>query len=170
MITPKPLSSVCRPMAALLIVLALALLAAGCEGREEPLTPTACREGTEALLAALASAPDEVRLGDDTRLSDCLVRGQSGGQLAEVGGAMVEAATELNAEARRDPGGQANIALGYLLGAAETAAEKTSGIHTDLIRRLEAAATFSPGGGELPARFNEALAEGKKAGEASADD
>jgi hypothetical protein len=158
-------------MAALLLVLVLALLATGCEGREEPHTPTACREGSDALLSALASAPDEVLLGDGTtRISDCLVRAQPGGQLAEVGGAMVEAATELNAEARRNPGGQANIALGYLLGAAEAAAEDTSGIHTDLIRRLEAAATFSPGGSGLPPQFDEALAKGRKAGAALAED
>lgn len=141
------------------------VLWAGCEGREEPQTPTACREGSEALLVALTEAPNEVRLSDgETRIDDCLVRAQPGGPLAEVGGAMVETATELNIEARRRPGGQANVALGYLLGAARSGADKTGGIHTDLIRRLEAAATFSPGARPLPAAFEEALEKGIVAG------
>lgn len=142
----------------------VALLLTGCEGREEAQTPIACREGTEAMLTALAAAPGEVRLGDgSTRISDCLVRAQPAGPLAEVGQAMIEAATELNAEARRQPGGQANVALGYLLGAARAGAEETSGIHTDLIRRLESAAHFSPTGRDPSPRFEAALEQGESA-------
>lgn len=142
-----------------------ALLLAGCGGREEPQTPTACREGTEAFLVALTDAPDDVRLSDDeTLISECLVRGQEGGQLAEAGQAMIEAGTELNAEAREAPGSQANLALGFLLGAAERGAEATGGIHTDLIRRLEAAVKFSPGGRPLPTGFEAALNQGAAAG------
>ena len=62
------------------------------------------------------------------------------------------------------PGGQANVALGYLLGAAEAGAEETSGIHTDLVRRLEAAARLSPGRRSLPPGFEDALQEGIAAG------
>lgn len=142
-----------------------ALLWAGCGKREDPQTPIACREGTEAMLTALAEAPGPVQLGDgSTRISDCLVRAQEAGPLAEVGQAMIGAATELNAEARREPGSQANLALGYLLGAAQTAATETSGIHTDLIRRLEAAATSSAGGRDLPPQFEAALERGQAAG------
>ena len=57
---------------------------------------------------------------------------------------MVEAATRLNAEARAEPGGAANLQLGYLLGAAQRGAEGTEGIHAELIRRLTAAARYSP--------------------------
>ena len=146
-------------------LIAAVSLIAGCEGSDEPATPVACREGSEAYIAALADAPGEVLLGDGTtRISACLVRAQPGGPLADVGGAMVAAATELNVEARDNPGGPANIALGYLLGAARAGAEDTGGIHTDLIRRLEAAARLSPGGAPLPPEFSAALAEGIAAG------
>lgn len=140
------------------------LLLTGCEP-EEPVMPMACHEGTEAFLTALAEAPDAVTLGDgETRISDCLVRGQETGPLAEAGQAMIEAATELNAEARRHPGGQANLALGYLLGAAQRGAEQTGGIHTDLIRRLKAAVRFSPGARPPRPAFQAALDEGIVAG------
>lgn len=160
---PSLRKSIAFAFAALALLLA-ALTAAGCE-REQPTTPTACREGTDAFLAALDAAPDAVVLADgETRISDCLVRGQEGGPLAEAGGAMVEAATRLNAEARRRPGGPAALKLGYLLGAARLGAEDTGGIHTDLIRRLEAAAYLSPGARPLAARIESALEAGVAAG------
>lgn len=141
------------------------LILAGCR-QEEPVTPTACREGTEAFLTALAAAPGDVRLADgETRISDCLVRAQEAGPLAETGQAMVGAATELNTDARLDPGGSDNLRLGFLLGAAQRGAERTSGIHTDLIRRLEASATFNPDGSPLSAAFQAALDEGIAAGD-----
>ena len=42
------------------------------------------------------------------------------------------------------PGGAANLRLGYLLGAAQRGADRTDGIHAELIRRLTAAARYSP--------------------------
>ena len=88
-------------------------------------------------------------------------RTRSAGDLADVGEALVEAATELNAEARKEPGGQANIELGYLLGAVEAGAARTDGIHSDLVRRLDVAAHFSPGRRAAPAgRSASALATG----------
>jgi hypothetical protein len=79
---------------------------------------------------------------------------------------MVAAATELNSEARADPGGAANLELGYLVGAAERGAEGTSGIHADLVRRLDAAARYSPGGRRPPPQFERAYREGFDAGRA----
>lgn len=132
---------------------ALAILAVGCGSQKDDSTPVACLEGQSAYLRALAAAPGPVVLGGGTPISDCLAENQQGGDLATVGEALVEAATKLNAEARAEPGGDANLQLGYLLGAAEAGAGKTQGIHTDLIRRLIVAARFAPGTDPLPPAF-----------------
>jgi hypothetical protein len=79
---------------------------------------------------------------------------------------MVDAATQLNAEARAEPGGEANLELGYLLGAAEHGAEGTEGIHAELIRRLSAAARYSPDNRPLPPVFLRTYKEGFSAGAA----
>lgn len=142
-----------------------ALLVAGCGGREDPSTPVACLEGSEAYVRALAEAPAAIKLGE-TPISECLAENQSGGDLATVGEAMVDAATELNAEAREDPGGQATLELGYLIGAAERGAEKTEGIHADLVRRLVVAARFAPGDEPLSPAFLATYKEGFDAGHA----
>jgi hypothetical protein len=140
-----------------------ALIAVGCGGREDPSTPVACLEGTGVYLAALGEAPDEVRLGGETPIGDCLAENQQGGELATVGEALVDAATKLNAEARANPEGPAALRLGYLLGAAERGAEETEGIHAELIRRLTVAARYNPEG-PLPAGFTAAYREGFDAG------
>ena len=79
---------------------------------------------------------------------------------------MGAAATRLDADARAKPGGGANLQLGYLLGAAQRGAGGTSGIHADLIRRLTAAARYSPDGAPLPPAFLRAYRQGFEAGEA----
>ena len=149
-----------------LIVLAClaALAGAGCgNGRDEG-TPGACLEGEAAYARALEMAPGTVRLGGETPLEDCLAENQDGGELATVGEAMVATATALNAEARRDPGGQATLELGYLVGAAERGAAETEGIHADLIRRLVVAARFAPGDEPLSPAFMAVYEEGFDAG------
>jgi hypothetical protein len=140
-----------------------ALLALGCGGPEDS-TPVTCLDGADAYLGALADAPAAVRLSGEVPISDCLAENQGGGDLATVGAAMVTAATRLNSEARADPGGAANLELGYLLGAAHGGGEKTRGIHTELIRRLTAAARYSPAGRRLPTAFSRAYKEGFEAG------
>lgn len=153
-----------RTSLGLALAAALVALAAGC-GRDQPTTPVACFEGSGAYEKALAAAPGAVRLGGETPISECLTENQGGGELAQVGEAMVAAATRLNAEARQDPGGQANVELGYLLGAASRGAEETEGIHSELLRRLAVAARFSPGSGPpLPPRFRAAYRRGFDAG------
>jgi len=141
----------------------LLLFVAGC-GAAGDSTPVACLEGRQAYLRALERAPGEVRLDGKTPISACLAENQTGGDLATVGAAMVTAATRLNAEARADPGGDANLQLGYLLGAAERGTEDTEGIHADLLRRLTAAARYSPGDRPLPATFLSAYEDGLQAG------
>jgi len=146
------------------IFAALAVLA-GC-GSTDSSTPVACREGTGVYLAALRAAPGAVELRGETSISGCLVENQSGGDLATVGTTMVAVTTKLNAEAREHPGGEANLQLGYLLGAAQRGADQTDGIHAELIRRLSAAARYSPDNRPPPATFLEAYQRGFDAGEA----
>lgn len=135
-------------------------------GSTDSSTPVACLEGSGSYLRALGAAPAEVTLDGKTEISDCLAEYQGGGQLATVGTAMLAAATKLNAEARAEPGGEANLRLGYLLGAAERGAEETDGIHAELIRRLSAAARYSPDNRPLPPTFLRTYREGFDAGAA----
>ena len=140
-----------------------AALAAGC-GSTDDSTPVACLEGDGVYLMALKDAPGEVALRGSVPISSCLVENQPGGDLATIGGSMIEAATKLNAEAREEPGGLASLKLGYLLGAAQRGAERTDGIHTELLRRLAAAARYSPDNRPLPAAFLDAYQRGFDAG------
>jgi hypothetical protein len=144
---------------------ALAVLLAGCGGNSDE-TPVACLDGAGAYLGALGDAPGEVRLSGEVPIGECLAENQKGGDLAAVGAAMLDVATQLNAESRQDPGGDANLELGYLLGAAERGAERSGGIHADLVRRLAVAARYSPGGRPLPPAFLRTYREGFDAGRA----
>jgi hypothetical protein len=148
-----------------LVAIVLALAAAGC-GEQSDSTPAACLEGSAAYLAALRSVPGAVELRGGVPISECLAENQKGGDLATVGSAMVVATTKLNAEARADPGGEANVQLGYLLGAAQRGADRTNGIHAELIRRLSFAARYSPDNRPLPPAFTHAYREGFDAGDA----
>jgi hypothetical protein len=144
-------------------LIALAAFVIGC-GQQDDSTPVACLEGSETYLQALKAAPGEVTLDGETLISDCLVENQKAGELATVGTAMVNAATQLNAEARAEPGGEANLQLGYLLGAAEHGAEETEGIHAELIRRLSAAARYTPDNRPPSPAFLRTYKEGFDAG------
>jgi hypothetical protein len=145
-------------------LIALGALLPGCGSGESDQAPAACLGGSDAYLRALQSAPGQVRLNGDIAISACLVPSQEGGQLANVGQDMIVAATKLNAEARRDPGGPAALELGYLSGAVSKGADS---IHTDLVRRLNAAAQFSASGTALPVRFERAYSRGYTAGRES---
>ena len=155
-----------RASTAIFFASVLAFVAVGCGGRDDS-TPVACLEGQEVYLAALDQTPGSVRLDGETPISECLAENQQGGDLATVGAAMVEVATELNAEARAAPSGPAALQLGYLVGAAERGAERTEGIHADLIRRLTVAARYAPGRQPLPPAFLRDYREGYDAGRAS---
>jgi len=145
-------------------LLALTVLA-GC-GSTDSSTPVACLEGEGIYLKALGNAPGEVKLSGETLISECLAENQKAGDLATVGTALVGVATKLNAEARAEPRGNANLQLGYLLGAAERGASQTNGIHAELIRRLTAAARYSPDNRPPPAAFLRVYREGFDAGQA----
>lgn len=152
-----------RSRAAIIAIFLGGLAVAGC-GAPDDTTPVACLEGPGAYSKALDAAPGAVRLGGETPISECLAENQKGGDLAEVGTAMVTVATKLNLQARADPGAAANLQLGYLLGAAQRGAESTDGIHTDLIRRLSVAARYSPDNRPLPAAFLRTYRQGYDAG------
>jgi hypothetical protein len=151
---------------ALIVAISALPAAAGC-GHTGDATPAACLNGSAAYLRALQAAPGAVTLGGETSISDCLAENQQAGALATVGGSMLGAATELNSRARSEPGGAANVQLGYLIGAAQAGAEGTSGIHAELMRRLLAAATYSPGDQVLTKKFEGAYHKGFEAGKAS---
>lgn len=154
-----------RTRSLLSLALGAVLLAAGC-GQPSDTTPAACLEGAEAYLKALDRAPGEVELRDGTPISACLAENQKAGDLATVGAALVAVATRLNTQARAEPGGAAGLQLGYLLGAAERGASQTDGIHAELVRRLVAAARYSPDNRPPSAAFRRAYREGFDAGEA----
>lgn len=153
-------------MRALTVIVGACLVAFafGCGGGRDDSTPVACLEGAAAYEKALADAPDEVLINGETSISECLVRNQSVGDITRVGEALIAAATELNAGARIEPGGPANLQLGYLLGAAERGAEESEGIHSDLVRRLTVAARFAPGKEPLSEEFLATYREGFDAG------
>lgn len=150
-----------RPL--LLATLAGLVAVAGCGGPNDS-TPVACLEGAPAYLRALDNAPGEVELAGKTPISVCLAQNQAAGDLATVGTAMLGAATKLNTEARAEPGGPANLQLGYLLGAVQHGADGTEGIHAELIRRLAAAARYSPDNRSLPPAFQRTYRHGYDAG------
>lgn len=152
-----------RFAATLLVAACLTGAVLGC-GDQDDSTPVACLEGAAAYERALKAAPGEVRLDGETPISDCLAPNQAAGELTQVGEALLETATALNAEARAEPGGAANIQLGYLLGAAQRGAEESEGIHTDLLRRLVVAARYAPGKQPIPREFVIAYREGFDAG------
>jgi hypothetical protein len=142
------------------------LLASACSDDEEA-TPAACLNPAGTYLEALRVAPDEVLLEGETPIGDCVIPDQDAGELSTMGGSVVEAATRLNEDARADPTSPAAVQLGYLVGAVQQGADDTSGIHTDLIRRLDSAARFAPGGAELPVEFERTFGRGYAAGQES---
>jgi hypothetical protein len=152
----------------LLAIAAAAIASAGCSSDDDgSSTPQACRVPAGGYVDALHNAPGTVTLGGETPISSCLPSDQDAADLAQVGEAMIDAAKRLNAAARRDPGGQQTVALGYLVGAVHAGISETGGIHADLERRLDAAARFSPGGEPLPASFERAYSQGLTSGQAS---
>lgn len=88
------------------------------------------------MLSALEAAPDPVRI-DGTPLSACLVDGSDGGELRDVGAALVETAADLAAAAAVRPEGPAATQLGYLMGAVRRGASSAAGTNSELVRRLD---------------------------------
>jgi hypothetical protein len=143
-------------------LIVITVLAAGCGSGDGGDTPAACLAPAATYLKALEAAPDPVRLAGETPVSGCLVEDQSAGELADVGASLVRTATLLAAAAERDPGGEQTLRLGYLIGAVQEGASETSGIHTDLARRIESSARHL--GSRDKTSFGRAYARGYAAG------
>ncbi len=103
-----------------------------------------------------------MRLSDQTPISDCF----TGAESPDIAQTAVKAATVLNAQARRDPGGPASISLGYLDGAVHVGTAHVPS-EADLVRRIDTAARYNPHGGSLGAAFERAFGKGYAAGEAT---
>jgi len=161
-----------RPPAAswALAIGGLACLAGGCGGEGPP--PAVCTEGPGSVLRALARAPAPVRFPDGTRLSACVRRARSEGDLQSVGVVITQVADRLQdlatgrAAARGGPGGRpaAALELGYLIGAVESGARTTNGVAAELARRVEQDGAGLAGGGTS---VISALRQGRAAGQAS---
>jgi hypothetical protein len=150
-----------RVLPAAALTSALALL--GCGNSEEAETPEACLQGRAAIERALAASPAPVRLAGDVPISECLIEDQAAGELAQVGEALVGAATALRASAERDSAAAAER-LGYLVGAVTRGAAESGGIHADLARRVTSAAEVGSAGRTAGAAFDRAYARGYAAG------
>lgn len=148
-----------RSSVALVAVVAL-VTGAGCATDEQLIAPT-CIESRETIEAALAAAPEPVRLTDGTRLSACVEQARSDADLQTFGIMLTGIADELQLRAREDP--RAAARLGYLIGAARKGAERTNGVALELSRRLERTATLEG----APAAVRGALQRGLHAGEAT---
>ena len=153
-----------RTTLVLLLLVAAAMLPAGCGSQKDERTPVACDEGRAVILDGLRGAPGEVLLAGETPISDCLVIGAEEGELADLGEGALAAATQLSAEARARPGGRANLELGYLLGALTRGSVDTEGVHSELLRRLTVAAEYVPQGETLSPEFVATYEKGFAAG------
>ncbi len=126
-----------RALAASLLLLAVP----GCSDEEG--LPEACRADATTVARALEAAPATVSL-NGLRLSECLRKDSSGGEVQVVGTSYVEAASRLAQRGRREPEGRGALQLGYLVGAVHRGTGRTPGIHSELVRRIEQeAATVS---------------------------
>lgn len=115
-----------KSLAAIAAVLALG----GCSRNpyDRPV-PFGCRAHSSAYVRALDAAPGAVRI-NDVRISDCLVKDASPGDVQELGETLLETAIVLAAKEHGEP-------LGYLVGAVRRGARGTQGIHDEIVRRLE---------------------------------
>jgi hypothetical protein len=149
-----------RAIATAAVLLVGTLAACGSKGSTS--APSACLEPVGAWLSALKSAPGAVRLGTETQISECF----TGAESPDIAQTAIKAATVLNAQARRDPGGQGTVSLGYLDGAVHIGTAHVPS-EADLVRRIDTAARYNPHGGSLGAAFERAFGKGYAAGEAT---
>jgi hypothetical protein len=120
------------PLSWTLALIGLSIAACG----DDPSLPSACTREPATVRTALRAAQHAVTL-DGVRLSSCVADASDAAELQAVGNSLVGAATALSDEARGHPGGDAELRLGYLIGAARRGAGREGGERTELVRRLE---------------------------------
>ena len=138
------------------------LILSGCGSKASTTVPAACVQPASAYLNALRAAPRPVLLSGGTAISDCF----TGAEDAAVAQSVIKAASALNTQARRGPGGRTTVELGYLAGAVHQGTAHVPS-DADLVRRVDAAARYNPHGGSLGAAFERAFGKGYAAGEAT---
>jgi hypothetical protein len=150
-----------RCRAALAVSLALAF---GACTKDAPPLPSACidtdRDGYE---RALAAAPGEVVLPGGTLISTCLRRVRTDADLQTLGVTVHSVAEELATRARDEDDANAALALGFFSAAVARGAARSSGISSELARRVQTAGT---GLREHSSAMARALDEGLAAGAA----
>lgn len=135
----------------------IALLALGACGGREPL-PSGCAEVSPAdVTRSLRHAPHDVALGG-TPISACVERAISDAELQIVGTTLTAAADDL---ARRLADGErVAFQLGFLMGAVERGAARTTGVQSELSDRIGQAAGLDGG----PPAQRAVLLRGRAAG------
>jgi hypothetical protein len=149
-------------MAGPLVAVLLMLVLAGCATAKDDPVPAACLGAPASFLAALERAPAAVRLPGGTRLSTCVERAHSDGELQALGLALTSAADRLRALVATDA--SAATRLGYLAGAVRAGVESNLGLASQLGRRVEHATTLDDG---APLTARAARADGLRAGTSS---
>jgi hypothetical protein len=141
---------------------AIALLVlAGCSKQEREVVPVSCFGEPPELMTALRQAPGAVVLQDGTRLSRCVSRARTDGDLQSLGISFGRLADVLRARAQSDA--SAALQLGYLAGAVRAGArDAPGGLADQLARRMQQLA--APGPGAQPAAAAQ-LTRGIRAGE-----
>lgn len=123
--------------------------------------PVSCFGQPAELMTALRQAPGAVVLEDGTRLSRCVSRARTDGELQSLGISFGRLADALRARARSDA--RAALQLGYLAGAVRAGARGApGGLADQLARRMQQLAALGPGADPTAAT---ALARGVRAGE-----
>lgn len=149
---------IAAPALAAIVLVALA----GCSKQEREVVPTSCFGQPAQLMTALRQAPRAVVLEDGTRLSRCVSRARTDGDLQSLGISFGRVADALRARAQTDAG--TALQLGYLAGAVQAGARGApGGLADQLARRLRQLAALGPGADAAAAA---ALARGMRAGEA----
>ena len=141
------------------LLLSAAAVLAACGAEAVPPLAVSCTASPATIVRALQAAPGIVRLSGGTRISECVNHARSDADLQNVGVALSNAAEDLEAPAIAGDT-TAALRLGYLVGAADTGAAKTSGIAAELVHRLErsaASASTSPA-------TSQAVRQGMRAG------
>jgi hypothetical protein len=125
--------AVCAPT---LLAASAALAVAGC-GSQAPTMPSVCTDTDAAGYArALAGAPGAVRLAGGVAISRCLRTVRQSADLQNLGAVLLTVAGDLATRARDRGDDDAVLQLGYLAGAVNAGAARSSGVSAELANRI----------------------------------